>query len=217
MSSKQELELVKPGIVDLAISIDDLKKKADEFKELKKKLLTENDYVDIGKKKYIKKSGIFQFALAFNLKTEIIVQEKETDDKKPDWYAYHFTVRCIAPNGRITEKVGSCSNDEKDNDGKPLHQTVHKVRSMAETRASNRAVSAMVGSAEVTAEEMQGMKDDIAKNGNGKKYAKYDGKYCACETPKPKFVVQEEFGLHFCATCNCPVTQETAIKSGLEK
>lgn len=155
--TQEAIEVVKPGIVDLAISVEELKQKADQFKELKKKLLTDDDYADISGKKYIKKSGIFQFGLAFNLKTEIIKEEKEIDDRNGDWFAYHFTIRCIAPNGRITEKVGSCSNDEQDKEGKKLHNTVHKVRSMAETRATNRAISAMVGSAEVSAEEIYGI------------------------------------------------------------
>jgi len=149
-------QLVKPSIVELPVSVDKLKEKADQFKELKSKLLTENDFVKIGENRYIKKSGILQFALAFNLTTEIIKEEKETNEKKPEWYAYHFTVRCSAPNGRKTEKTGSCSSDEGDKDGKPLHKTVHKIRTMAETRANNRAISAMVGSSEATAEEMAG-------------------------------------------------------------
>jgi len=59
MSTEQKLELTKPGIVDLPVTVDELKKKADQFKELKSKLLDDNDYVTINNKKYIKKSAIF--------------------------------------------------------------------------------------------------------------------------------------------------------------
>lgn len=188
---ESETQLVKPGIVDLPVSVDELKTKAEQFKKLKEELLTPDDYVKIGDKKYIKKSGIFQFALAFNLKTEIIKEVKEIDSTNTAWYAYHFTVRCTAPNGRITEKAGSCSNDEKSNDEKPMHTSVHKVRSMAETRASNRAISAMVGSSEVSAEEMQGVKDDVSKrNGNGIQ--------CSCDIEKVD-VTPDKKG---CRTCH---------------
>lgn len=195
MESQQQLELAKPGIVDLPVTVEKLKEKADQFKELKDKLLTANDYADINGRKYIKKSGIFQFALAFNLTTEIIKEEKEIDEKNPTWYAYHFTVRCTAPNGRTTEKAGSCSNDEKGKEDKPLHTTVHKVRSMAETRATNRAISAMVGSAEVSAEEIHGM------NGVTKLENKPNNKeLCQCPFDQIKNVQGK------CSQCNKPLS-----------
>jgi len=199
----QETQIVpsKPGIVDLAVSVDELKDKAEQFKKLKQELLNKSDYVDISGNKYIKKSGIFQFALAFNLKTEIIKEEKETDERKQNWYAYHFTVRCTAPNGRITEKAGSCSNDESDKEGKPMHTSIHKVRAMAETRASNRAISAMVGSAEVTAEEMN------ASNGNSKP----ESKVCTC-TPETRVVTPDKRG---CS--NCQKTLSKIVMQELSK
>jgi len=136
------------SIVKIQASLKQLEEHAKQFKELKAKLLTDDDYALINDKKYIKKSGWFTFAFAFNLKTEIILQEKETDTSKPGWYAYHFTVRCTAVNGRITEKVGSCDTNEKPN------TSMHVIRSMAETRATNRAISAMVGGGELSAEEI---------------------------------------------------------------
>jgi len=135
-------------IVKIQASLKQLEEHAKEFKALKEKLLTDNDYAIINDKKYIKKSGWFTFAFAFNLKTEIILQEKEVDSTKPGWYAYHFTVRCTAVNGRITEKVGSCDTNEKPS------TSMHVIRAMAETRATNRAISAMVGGGEVSAEEL---------------------------------------------------------------
>jgi len=135
-------------IVKIQASLAQLEDHAKKFKELKTKLLTDDDYAIINEKKYIKKSGWFTFAFAFNLKTQIIAETKETDVQKPGWYAYHFTIRCEATNGRITEKVGSCDTNEKPN------TSMHVIRSMAETRATNRAISAMVGGGELSAEEV---------------------------------------------------------------
>lgn len=181
MSTKQELEGNTPKtdpegnlqtppvvhestIVQIQASLDQLEEHAKKFKELKEKLLTKDDYAIINDKKYIKKSGWFTFAFAFNLKTLIIKESKETDNNKPGWYAYHFTVRCEATNGRITEKVGSCDTNEKPN------TSMHVIRAMAETRATNRAISAMVGGGEPSAEEMNG-KDEQAK----------PTKFCTCK------------------------------------
>jgi len=150
-------------IVKIQANLKQLEEHAKQFKDLKEKLLTDGDYALIQNKKYIKKSGWVTFAFAFNLKTTILREEKETDAQRPGWYAYHFTVRCEATNGRITEKVGSCDSVEKNN------TSIHVVRAMAETRATNRAISAMVGGGEVSAEEFdskapgQVYKDEIAK------------------------------------------------------
>jgi len=150
-------------IVKIQASLSQLEEHAKQFKDLKEKLLTKGDYALINNKKYIKKSGWFTFAFAFNLKTSIIMEDKEMDTNRPGWYAYHFTVRCEATNGRITEKVGSCDSSEKPN------TSVHVVRAMAETRSTNRAISAMVGGGEVSAEEMndkapgETYKDEMSK------------------------------------------------------
>ena len=151
-------------IVQIQASLEQLEEHAKKFKELKTKLLTDDDYAIINDKKYIKKSGWFTFAFAFNLKTHIISETKETDPMKPLWYAYHFTVRCEATNGRITEKVGSCDTIEKPS------TSMHVIRAMAETRATNRAISAMVGGGEPSAEEM-----------NGKNTIKTPTKFCECK------------------------------------
>jgi len=152
-----EIEVTNPsfktnGIVNIAASLEDLKNFMVKFKELKSDLLDTNDVQIISNKPYVKKSGWLKFSLAFNLKTEIIKEERETflDNKGDKQFAYHFTVRCIADNGRITEKVGSCDSIEKNKES----DSIHIIRSMAETRANNRAISAMVGAGEVSAEEM---------------------------------------------------------------
>jgi hypothetical protein len=62
---------------------------------------------------------------------------------------YEITIKAIAPNGRFSFGVGSCSSNER----KFTHQE-HNVRSTAHTRAKNRAISDLVGGGEIFAEEM---------------------------------------------------------------
>lgn len=153
MSDEQNIIPKEQAIVKIATSLEDLKEQMALFQKLKVDLLTEDDTQKIGTNNYVKKSGWIKYALAFNLKTEVIKEEKETNMDNPDWYAYHFTIRCTATNGRITEKVGSCDSREKP------QAALHVVRAMAETRASSRAISAMIGAGEVSAEEMENTGD----------------------------------------------------------
>jgi hypothetical protein len=154
--SEESIIPKEQGIVTIATSIEDLKHQMALFQKLKTDLLTDDDIQNISNKKYVKKSGWIKYALAFNLKTEIIKEEKEIHQDKPDWYAYHFTIRCTATNGRITEKVGSCDNVEKP------QAAMHVIRAMAETRATSRAISALIGAGEVSAEEMENTGDITA-------------------------------------------------------
>lgn len=153
MSDEQNIIPKEQAIVKIATSLEDLKEQMALFQKLKVDLLTEDDTQKIGTNNYVKKSGWIKYALAFNLKTEVIKEEKETNMDNPDWYAYHFIIRCTATNGRITEKVGSCDSREKP------QAALHVVRAMAETRATSRAISAMIGAGEVSAEEMENTGD----------------------------------------------------------
>ena len=196
MSAKQLTEppvVVKDStIVKMAASLDQLKKHAEDFAKVKSELLNENDYATISGHKYIKKSGWYTFAFAFNLKTEIVREEKELNEQKPDWFAYHFTVRCIADNGRITEKVGSCDNVEK------KQASLHVIRAMAETRATNRAIAAMVGGGEVSADEMEGSENSFKSDAKPNNPNNQEVCHCAWND------IKNEDGT--CATCGKPLT-----------
>ncbi|GAG81350.1 unnamed protein product, partial [marine sediment metagenome] len=105
-------------------------------------------------KRRVKKSGWLKYALACNLNLEKI-DEREIDKEMPpdsgNWVTiYHFDYRAIAQTGRYAEGSGSASTDEREDSGKIIHDT----RSLAQTRAMNRAISNLVGGGEVSAEEV---------------------------------------------------------------
>lgn len=163
----EQIQVKKPGFVDLAGSVDELDKRFKLYQDVKKKLLTENDTVKIGDVEYIKKSGRTKFEVAFNLSTIILEERKEVNSQDPTKFAYHFTVECKADNGRIIQDVGTCDNTEKPKAAE------HIIRSMAKTRATSRAVFEMIGAGDMSAEEMEAVEND-----------KIESNFCHCDPGK---------------------------------
>lgn len=116
------------------------------FEKMKKELLTEADWQRIGSKAYITKSGWLKIALACNISLEKREELVERDD---DIIVYHYTYRAIAPSGRFADADGSASSDEKHFAHMP-----HDCRTLAQTRACNRAISNLAGGGEISFEEM---------------------------------------------------------------
>lgn len=120
----------------------------------------------IGKKKFRKKSYWRGIATAFGVECKIIAEERiETPDGDWGWTA---TARATTRDGRICDGDGACMATEKivylwegrkrteqiDKVKTKQNQSVHNVRSHANTRARNRAISDLVGFGEVSAEEI---------------------------------------------------------------
>jgi len=130
----------------------------DAFDKFKAMVLKESDFWLDKKenKRRVKKSGWLKYALACNLNLEKVDErevEKETPPGSGNWVTvYHFDYRAIAQTGRYAEGSGSASTSERDESGKMIHDT----RSLAQTRAMNRAISHLVGGGEVSAEEVMG-------------------------------------------------------------
>jgi len=119
------------------------------FDYFKSKVLTERDFCEIQNKPYVKKSGWSKYALACNVSTEV---KDERFEERNGSRVYHFTYKAIhLPSGRYAEAVGSASESEK----KTWNHPEHDIRTLAQTRAFNRAISNLVGGGEVSAEEMQ--------------------------------------------------------------
>lgn len=175
-----------------------------QYQDLITQVCTDEDYQIIEDKKFRKKSGWRKIATFFNLSVEVVNESHEQIGKTMVW---HFTCRAVAPNGRFVEGVGSCDAYEKATlrDGKYLKKgnvtkwgksssgknyplewewveaapnSLHNIRSTAETRAYNRAVSNLVGGGEVSAEEIV---DE--EHGNG---------YVANEPKEMKKAIQED-------------------------
>lgn len=163
------------------LSVEEAKQRMALYQEFVKGLLTETDYQKIQGKDFKKKSAWRKLAMAMNISVRIISERRE--ELQNGDFAYHFDCEAKHPNGRVMPGSGSCTAYEKAawKDGKwqiekaiyangkfvrkewqsAEPNSVHNVRSTAETRASNRCVSNLVAAGEVSAEEAdQGDKND---------------------------------------------------------
>ena len=151
-----------------------------QYQDLIQKVCTDEDYQQIQGKNFRKKSGWRKIATFFNLSIDVVEEKHEQIGKTLVW---HFTVKATASNGRYAVGAGSCDAFEKATlkDGKYVQKgavtkwgkspngksfpvefdwepaqpnSLHNIRSTAETRAYNRAVSNLVGGGEVSAEEV---------------------------------------------------------------
>lgn len=135
-------------IVCQAVSAEEMKALMRQFQNLKASLLDKNtDIATIKNKPFIKRSGWRKMGLAFNLSDEIVKYEREVLD---DGFTCRIWVRVWAPNGRSVVGIGACSSDERD-----FAHLEHDVYATAHTRAKNRALSDMIGSGEVSWEELR--------------------------------------------------------------
>lgn len=117
------------------------------FEWMKENIITSNDRQKIGDTSFIKKSGWMKIALACNISLE---KREERVEKVGEETVYHYTYRAVAPSGRFADADASASSGER-----KFTHLPHDIRSLAQTRACNRAVSNLVGGGEVSAEEMQ--------------------------------------------------------------
>jgi hypothetical protein len=109
-------------------------------------LLDESDYQSIGKGRFKKKSAWTKLAAAFNVSTEV-VDDIEVRDEADHLVRAKFRVRATAPNGRSATRTGVATRADS------FSPREHDIVATAETRATNRACSALFGLGEVSAEE----------------------------------------------------------------
>lgn len=141
------IEVEPSPIVAPAVSAADMKRQMKLFQSLKASLLdSKKDISNIQGNPYIKRSGWRKLALAFNISDEII---KETKEVRGEDFEWRIWVRTRAPNGRSVVGIGACSSDERN-----FAHLRHDVYAIAHTRAKNRALSDLIGSGEVSWEEL---------------------------------------------------------------
>lgn len=117
-----------------------------EYNKLKQMLLTESDYQTIKWKTCIKKSGFRKLACAFGISIQVTKENRINFDT---YFVYEITCRATSPNGRYIEACASCASNEKE-----FSHKENDVRATAQTRASNRSISDLIGWGEVSAEEI---------------------------------------------------------------
>lgn len=138
------------GIINVDLAVEQW----EQYQELCKRLLNETDYQEIVQKgetkQFPKKSAFFKLGRAFNVNTEIIKKEEYRHPKTHRLIDVDYTVRATLPNGRSVVANGSCDKYEKGKD----KASAHDLRATAETRATNRAISKLIGAGEVSWEEV---------------------------------------------------------------
>lgn len=117
-----------------------------EYNKLKQMLLTDSDYQTIKWKTCIKKSGFRKLACAFGISIQVTKENRINFDT---YFVYEVTCRATSPNGRYIEACASCASNEKE-----FSHKENDVRATAQTRASNRSISDLIGGGEVSAEEI---------------------------------------------------------------
>ena len=112
------------------------------YQAICREMLDASDTVNIQGKQYKKRSAYRKLARAFGISDEIIKEEQQEG-------VWRIHVRAFTPNGRSAVGVGSCSSTERQ-----FAHPDHDIYAIAHTRAKNRAIADLIGSGEVSAEEM---------------------------------------------------------------
>ena len=157
MANENELMMV-----DNVPNVDIAKKQWDAYQELCKGILDETDYQKIlvkekdengnyveVERQFKKKTAWQKLSRAFNVDTRIVEKEFQRTKTGRINEAY-YCVRATLPNGRSVESDALCSRTEK---GKSKVSD-HTIMATAKTRATNRAISELIGAGEVSSDEM---------------------------------------------------------------
>lgn len=161
----------------IPVDVDKAAKEWEAYQNLCSLILDESDYQEyktklktgeIINRQGKKKSAWQKLARAFNVNVEPVTKEIIRNKFNRVMEA-EYTMRATLPNGRTVVVDGTCDRQEK---GKG-EASNHTIKSTAETRAFNRAVSAVIGAGETSAEEMdsgllldQGNENDIVIEAN---------------------------------------------------
>jgi hypothetical protein len=146
---------IAPTMIRPIVKIDEALAAWNEYQELRTKLASEGDFVEIQKKQHPTKQFANKISRFFGLSVQIVKADKEMTD---DGFTMHIWARATAPNGQYRDGDGHCSSGERN-----FTHLEHDVYATAVTRAKNRAILELVGFGEVSKEEII---DDDRKNGD---------------------------------------------------
>lgn len=149
-----------------------------QFEEIKKKLLTDNDYMwfdENGKpttpdkgKPFIKKSGWRKIKTAFGISIQFLNDGIRTEgvDKEGKYYVWRYKIRGVTPNGIYQDGDGAASSRKaffSKKYGTRIDPEEEDIILTAQTVGINRVISDLVGGGEVSAEEMIGKNQSMNK------------------------------------------------------
>ena len=133
-----------------------------EHQAMLRGVLDDSDYQEAGGgKRFVKKSGWRKIATAYSLSLEVVPGTDKVDRAEDGSVARASVwVRATAPNGRHAEGDGYCDVAEERFSGARGNKSKleNDLRGTASTRATNRAISNLVGMGDVSAEEMDAPK-----------------------------------------------------------
>jgi len=142
----------------LPMAADDAAGAMIAYQDLTGRLLTAEDWQGLPGRdeSFVKRSGWAKLATFYGVSTELRAREIDRDDDGQILRA-RCLVRATHPNGRYAEGDGACAVTERRFASDRGRQKLeHDLLATAYTRASNRAVSNLIGFGEVSAEEMDG-------------------------------------------------------------
>ena len=183
------------------ISVEEMQSRLAKFAELKTAVL-EGHTMEIHGKKYILKSGWRVAATVFGIADEITFHERQDRDDGTWTITYH--VKCTDPAGRTSMGIGSCDSKEKSG-----NRIEHDVATMAHTRAKNRAISDLIGTGEVSAEEM--MTNDPKPQSTLKPFpSRFSGTCKHCEAQWAAGTNIFKVNSHWCVNPKCVPKMQSA-------
>lgn len=115
------------------------------YEQLKTAIVRPDDQVTVKGRTFLKKSFWRRVATCFGLDVHLLQETRVLSETGV--LSYSVIYRAVAPNGRSMDGDGYCSSEE-------FGPTEHNIRAKAHTRAKNRAISDLVGSGEVSADEL---------------------------------------------------------------
>jgi len=157
------------GFLAPATTIQNALETFNMFENAKTKLLNQNDVLWIGRdgrpstpgkggKPHIKRSGWRKMARFFGLNCTIINREKiKSRDSEGEFYLWMYTVRATHPNGCHYDGEGIATSRDpffSKKGGVRIEPNEANIMMKAQTIAFNRAISDLLGSGEVSADEM---------------------------------------------------------------
>lgn len=145
------------SLIDYEPAIEDAKMLLERRKALFSAILDlKEDIQQIKGKDFKKKSYWRKLASIYKVSLEHV---KEWREEVGEELVYFFVYRATAPWGASVQATGSCSNKEKRET-----KSIHDTRATAETRAKNRAISDLLAFGEVSADELNQLKEDEKKD-----------------------------------------------------
>ena len=130
-----------------------------KYQELTEAMLKAEDWQQIPGGRFVKRSGFQKIASGYGVSIEIISENVErADDGSP--VRASAVVRATHPSGRYADGSGRCAvTESRFATQKGRAKAEHDIAATAVTRATNRAISNLVGFGQVSAEEMDGIGD----------------------------------------------------------